>query len=150
MTAKEFWEYLCKELNYRFFAGVPCKGLKLLYDNMDAKIMHYIPAVKENVALGLVSGSFLTGNKAAVIMNFDRLYNILDWMKSFNIHYHIPALIIAYDSESDDKITRALTAYKIPYRTAKNLKKDLRYITNKIAREEIPGVLILRKGVLEE
>jgi len=150
MTAKEFWEYLCEELEFRFFAGVPCKELKPLYDSMDAKMMHYIPAVKENVALGLVSGSFLAGIKAAVLMNFDRLYNILDWTKSFNMHYHIPALIIAYDSEDDAKMIKALITYKIPHRIVKNLEKDLKYITNKIEKEKIPGVLIIRKGILGE
>jgi len=150
MTAKGFWEYLCEKLNYRFFAGVPCKELKPLYESMSTKFMHYIPAVKENVALGLVSGSFLAGHKAAVLMNFDRLYNTLDWIKSFNIRYHIPVLIIAYDSENDEKIRKALAAYKIPSRIAKNMIMDLKYITNKIEKEEIPGVLILRKGVLDE
>jgi len=33
-------------LNYRFFAGVPCKELKPLYESMSTKFMHYIPAVK--------------------------------------------------------------------------------------------------------
>jgi len=70
--------------------------------------------------------------------------------ESFNIRYHIPVLIIAYDSENDEKIRKALAAYKIPSRIAKNMITDLKYITNKIEKEEIPGVLILRKGVLDE
>jgi len=83
-------------------------------------------------------------------MNFDRLYNMLDWIKSFNVHYHIPALIIAYDSEDDGNMRKALTTYKIPNRIVKNLEKDLKYITNKIESENTPGVLILRKGTVEE
>lgn len=150
MTAKEFWEYLCEDLNYRFFAGVPCRELKPLYDSMSPKFMHYIPAVKENVALGLVSGSFLTGNKAAVFMDFNRLHNVLDWIKSFNIPYNIPALIVAYDPDNNDEMRKILNAYKIPNRVVKNLKKDIKYITNKIEGEKIPGVLILRKGALKE
>lgn len=150
MTVEEFWKYLCEDLGYRFFAGVPCKELKPLYDTMSPKFMHYIPAVKENVALGLVSGSFLAGSKAAVLMCFSRLHNVLDCIKSFNITYNIPALIIAYDPGKNEEIRKVLVANKIPNRVVKNLRNDIRYITNKIEKEEIPGVLILRRGVLEE
>lgn len=149
MTAKEFWEYLCVGLDYRFFAGVPCKGLKPLYDKMDAKIMHYIPSIKENVALGLVNGSFMAGNKAAILIDINRLYNLFDWLKSFNIDYNVPVLIIAYREKIDSKITKALINYGIPFRTGKNLKRDLKYITNRIKKDRIPGIVIIDEGVLE-
>jgi hypothetical protein len=99
VTAKEFWEYLCEDLNYRFFAGVSCKGLKPLYDKMSSKFMHYVPAVDERVAVGVVTGARLAGIKGAVLMRGNNILDILNLLISFNKKYKVPILIICYDDE---------------------------------------------------
>lgn len=99
VEAKEFWNYLCEELDYRFFAGVACEGLKPLYDKMSSEFMHYIPAVNEKVALGMVNGARLAGVKGAVLMSADHLLDVINSVLLFNKEYKIPALIICYDEE---------------------------------------------------
>ena len=42
VKAKEFWNYLCGELGYKFFSGVACPGLSPLYKEMDSKIKEKI------------------------------------------------------------------------------------------------------------
>ena len=99
VKAKDFWSYLCEELDYRFFTGVACKGLKPLYDKMDSKFMHYIPAVNEKVALGLVNGARLAGVKGAILISANYLLDVSNTLLSFNKQYEVPALIICYDEE---------------------------------------------------
>lgn len=150
VKAKEFWKYLCEKLGYKAFAGVPCVGLKQLYDKMDPRILHYVPAVKENVALGIVNGAFFAGTKSGVLIHIDRLHNILDGLSSFNLEYNVPLLIIAYcDEDSDIKFKKVLSLYKIPYRNFSGELKNLKFIINKIEKLSIPGVIIIRKGDIE-
>ena len=68
VKAKDFLNYLCKELDYRFFAGVACPGLSPLYKKMDSEFMHYVPAVNERIGLGLVSGAYMAGYKGCLLM----------------------------------------------------------------------------------
>jgi sulfopyruvate decarboxylase TPP-binding subunit len=99
IEAKEFWNYLCKELDYRFFAGVVCGGLKPLYDNMSSEFMHYVPAVNERVALGMVNGARLAGVKGAILMSADHLLDVINLVLLFNKEYKTPVLIICYDEK---------------------------------------------------
>jgi len=149
MEAKEFWKLLCEEMDYRFFAGVPCKGLKPLYDSMSPQFMHYIPAVKEDVALALTSGAALTGTKSAVLIKFNRLYNMFDCVSSFNNAYKIPVLILAYGDSDKIELVKTLTTHKIPYRVLRDVRRDLRYVIKRIENSSVPGVAIIEEGVLE-
>lgn len=149
IRAKEFWLYLCEDLNYRFFAGVPCVGLKPLYDKMNSKIMHYIPAVKENTALGMANGARLAGVKSCILMDMNKLYNIMDWILSFNLEYKVPILIVAYGDSYDLRFNKVLSSYKIPHRVMKDLK-DLKFIANKSEKLAKPCICIIGKGVIEK
>jgi len=142
IKAKEFWEYLCEELNYRFFAGVPCDGLTALYNKMDAQIMHYMPAVSENIALGLINGARLASVKGCVFIDINRLYILMDTLVSFNLRYDVPIFIIAYCDEDKIDYKKILNLNKIKHRTFNGLS-SLKYIANK------SGVLVLRKGDIE-
>lgn len=150
VKAKEFWGYLCDELDYRFYSGLSCKGLASLYNKLNPKILHYVPAVKENVALGLVSGAFFAGVKGGILIDIKRLYNILDWLYSFSLEYKVPFLIIAYDEGNDDRFKKVLSLYKIPHKKFAGELKNLKFIVNKIERLSIPGICIIGKGEIEK
>jgi sulfopyruvate decarboxylase TPP-binding subunit len=87
----EFWKFLCEDLGYRFFSGVPCNGLNPLYNKMSSSFLHYLPAANEQVAVDVVSGSVLTGTKAAALMGSNKVEN-LDL--SFSIQNNISLLLI--------------------------------------------------------
>lgn len=145
IKAKDFWNYLCNELDYRFFAGVPCKGFKSLYDKMNPEFMHYIPAVNEQVALGMASGANLAGIKSGILIDFDNIYVVCNWLFNFNMVYKVPLLIIAY-KEFDKKIQlHGLTKSELYDNKFENKLKQL---TTKLEKSESPGLLIIGKGVI--
>lgn len=92
MDVRLFWEYLCNDMGYRLFSGVPCRELNVLYNSMDKGVMHYIPAANEGIAVGIVNGATMIGNKAAAIMDH-RLLNKIDL--DFNMRNKIPLLVVS-------------------------------------------------------
>lgn len=152
VKAKAFWQYLCEELNYRFFAGVPHINLKPLYDGMSSEIMHYIPAVRESTALGIVSGAYLVGVKGGIFLYVEEFEDLLKWLRRFNLKNKIPLLIFVYDDKDDNiGFYDILSSYKIPYVfLKKNFEKTLKEISDKSEKLSIPGVVIIREGVLKK
>jgi sulfopyruvate decarboxylase TPP-binding subunit len=136
VKSKEFWNYLCKELDYRLFAGVPCSGLNPLYKTMNKDIMHYMPSVNERVGMGIVSGGWLTGFKGGVLLSSNSLAglkNEIQLIKDFNI----PMLLIIYE---DTKVTYPFWHKEL----SEDFKKDL----DKIAGRNKPSILLIREGQL--
>jgi len=160
VKAKDFWSYLCEELDYRFFAGVACKGLKPLYDKMNSKFMHYVPAVNERVAVGLASGVRLAGKRSAVLMSADHLLDVFNLLLEFNKKYEIPMLIICYDEEYYWAKESAIVSLLLGHFKVMKIDDDVdepgyTYKTNidivvKGSEEENrPGILFIGKGDLK-
>jgi len=145
VKATEFWNYLCEELDYRFFAGVACPGLVPLYKKMNADIMHYIPAANEKIALGLVSGARIAGNKGAVLMDMRFIYDLTDSFK-FNVDYSIPLLVIGYNSGGEDEFP----SYDFPvaFIIGESFKDDLNRVVSRSEDEKVPGLIVIEKGGL--
>jgi len=145
VKAKEFWNYLCNELDYRFFAGVPCKGLKPLYDKISSEFMHYIPAVNERVAVGIVSGARLAGIKSAILINANNIYAVYDLVFNFNSIYEIPFLIIVYNEGN-----KKLKFFNIPKLelNANDYISKLKTLVNKSEKLQVPVILVVGKGVI--
>lgn len=150
VKAKEFWKYLCEKLGYKFFTGVPCYGLKNLYDAMSSKIMHYVPAVKEDIAVGLASGVSLSGIKSCILLDANRINIVMNWLVSFNLAYKLPPLIVVYKDCDCIGFEKTLKHYKIPYRNFAGELKNLRFIINKIEKLSIPGVCIIGEGEISK
>lgn len=137
VKAKDFWNHLCDKLEYRLFAGVSCSGLTPLYKAMNIDIMHYIPASNEGIALGIVSGGWLSGVKGGVLLSersIIGLGNEIKMIKDFNI----PMLFIVY---SDIKRT-------YPF-WHKDLSDDFETDLNKVSGRNKPSILSIKGGILE-
>jgi hypothetical protein len=152
VKAKEFWNYLCNELDYRFFSGVPCLGLKPLYDEMSPKFMHYVPAVNEKVATGLVSGAWLAGTKGALLMNSKNLLEIIHLLKNFNNIYKIPILIICY-AEDYDWAEQDITSFLLRnFEVVKidddesSFRENFNLIVNQMEKKNRAGIFFIGKG----
>ena len=146
VKAKDFWDYLCNVLDYRFFAGIPCLGFKPLYDSMNSKIMHYVPAVNINVALGLASGMYVSGIKSGILLHINELYNLLGDYYNFNKLYEIPVLFIVY---CNDENLSVLSSNKISYITLTDeFKPKLKNIVNKLEKGLVPHALIVKEGII--
>jgi len=144
VKAKDFWNYLCGELDYRFFAGVACPGLSPLYKKMNSRFMHYVPAVNERAALGLVSGAYMSGLKGALLMDMKFIYDITSAVK-FNVENRIPLLIIGY-SDSEESIL----SYDFPvgYIMDDSFAEDMYIVSSRSEKDKVPGVVVIEKGVL--
>jgi sulfopyruvate decarboxylase subunit alpha len=93
ISPKDFWKPL-KKNGYDYFSGVPCNLLTGILDcALNDKEIVYIPAVKENVALGIASGAYLAGRKSGILIQNSGLGNIINTLSSFNLIYKIPVLM---------------------------------------------------------
>ena len=84
IKAKEFFDLLCKKLEYRFFTGLPFDEAKSLFSGMSSEFMHYIPATKASSALGMAYGVKLSGFKPCLILPKEEVSG-LDFYLPLNI-----------------------------------------------------------------
>ena len=138
VKAKDFWGYLCVDLEYRFFAGVACPGLLPLYKSMDPEIMHYVPAVNERVALGLVSGVYAGGFKGGLLLDLNFMSDIQRFL-NFNYEYKIPFIIIGY---GDNKANFDIPTIKF------NKLTDLKKADKMYEKELTPILINIKEGVI--
>ena len=142
VKAKEFWSFVCNDLGYRFFAGIPCKELKAVYGAMDSSIMHYIPAVNPEVALGIASGVWLSGIKSSVVVSTEDLDSMLYVLSSFNRKHKIPVLIILYSED-----TAILKSSGIPFIVFDDGFTRLKKSVLGMEKKEVPFVLVIREEI---
>ena len=92
MDSQAFWGVL-KARGLNFFSGVPDSTFGEAYNYMvnDPEIS-YVPAVREDVALGVASAAFFSGGLGGVIMQNSGIGNIVNTLTSFSLMYKIPAL----------------------------------------------------------
>lgn len=143
VKAKDFWNYLCENLDYRFFAGTACPGLVPLYKKMDAKIMHYVPASNERIALGLIAGAHVAGFKGGLLMDMKFGYDLTN-LFGFSIDYKIPMLVIGYGDKD------SVLAYDFPTATitTDDFKSKLDTVVKKLEKDQVPGLVVFTEGTL--
>jgi phosphonopyruvate decarboxylase len=94
ISGKEFVD-IAEGEGYDFFAGVPCS---LAGDAIGALEAHprlpYVPAVREDVAVGLAAGAWLAGCSPLVIMQNSGLGTSLNALVSLSLMYRLPALLL--------------------------------------------------------
>lgn len=163
LTVKTFWDNLNK-LGFSFFSGVPCSILKVILKTIPENSV-YISAVREDSALGVASGAYLSGKKGkktAILIQNSGLGNIIDGLTSFNLIYKIPVLIIVTwrgEPEKPDApehqimgkvMLPILKALGIPYKIIDDdFPKQLAWASEMMEKDKIPVVLILREGVIK-
>lgn len=160
-SAREFVNVL-KAKGVRLFTGVPCSILKpLLREALADGDIRYIPAVRENVALGVASGSQLAGRPAVVLMQNSGLGNIVNALTSFNLLYRVPVLIVmtwrGFTREDAPEhhlmgeiMQPMLDLMGIEHRVVgDDPSSDVAWAEGVMRQRQIPVVLILREGTLE-
>ena len=161
VKACNFWDYLYKN-GFDFFSGVPCSFFKSALEAivLDRRIK-YVPAVKEDIALGVASGVYLAGGKSGILMQNSGLGHIVNALTSFNLIYKIPVLIFVswrgYQGKDAPehiimgaKTIVLLKDLGIPYRIlSKDFKKDILWAINCMKNRSIPVVLVVKEGVIQ-
>ena len=93
-TAHELWQLL-KDHRLTFFSGVPCSLLESVINvGLADPDVTYIPAVREDVALGIASAAHLAGRRGGILLQNSGLGNVVNPLTSFNLIYHIPVLML--------------------------------------------------------
>lgn len=157
--AHRFWTSL-KEKGFDFFTGVPCSFLEDLLTCLNTHDS-YLPAVREDAAVGVAAGAWLGGKKPVVLMQNSGLGLSINALASLNLIYKIPVLLIislrGYQIKDAPEhwvmgsITpQLLDTLKIPYRipTPESLEIDLEFCSHEMETKKIPVALLIRKGML--
>lgn len=160
-TAEEFWGIL-KRQQVTFAAGVPCSLLEGILNAAQADVeVTYIPAVREDVALGIASAAHLSGRRGAILLQNSGLGNVVNPLTSFNLMYRIPVLMVVswrgYGGQDapehlimGEKTPDLLETLEIPYGIpdAETLEDTLGWAVATMEQRQIPVAVILRKGVV--
>ena len=160
-TAHEFWDIL-KRLQVTFFSGVPCSLLEdVIQAALDDPAVIYIPAVREDVSLGIASAAPLSGRRGGILLQNSGLGNVVNPLTSFNLLYRIPVLMVVgwrgYQGDDapehllmGEKTLDLLQTLEIPYTIleATALAENLCWAVATMDERQIPVAAVLRKGII--
>ena len=161
MNSSEFLEIL-KARGITFCAGVPDSTFTNIFQHiLDDPDINYVNAVREDVALGIVSAAYFKNEVGAVIMQNSGIGNIVNPLTSFNLMYKIPALIIVgwrgYSNDAPEheimgrKTLDFFNLLEMPYKVPDehNVPNALDELLVQMGIESIPGALIMKGGIVE-
>ena len=164
MDARSFWDVL-KKRDLNFFSGVPDSTFGKAYNFMvAAPEIRYVPAVREDAALGVASAAFFSGKLGGVMMQNSGIGNIVNPLTSFSLMYKIPALLIigwrGYGGPLNDApehwimgeiTTQLLDILGVPYEIMEpgDLDATLDRLLSVINDRSVPGALLVRAGMIE-
>jgi len=156
-----FWSAL-KARGFRFFSGVPCSILtEALAAVPDDPEITYVPAVREDVALGVASGAWFAGKRSAVLMQNSGLGNVVNPLTSYSLMYEVPVLLFitwrghqGKDAPEHlimgQKMTDFLDLMGVPWRILQddNLESSLDEAVRHIDTLSKPYAIIIKKGAI--
>ena len=154
-----------KKRGLTFFSGVPDSTFQHAYLWMikDPDI-RYVPAVREDVALGVASAAYFAGQMGGVMMQNSGVGNIVNPLTSFSLMYKIPVLLIigwrGYGGPPNDapehwimgtKTPEILELLEVPYEILEpdNLDSALDRLLPAMKEHSVPGALLVRAGVIQ-
>ena len=164
IESADFLSYLTDN-GYTFSTGVPCSYFRdlLIALEKDDRFT-YLPATREDEAMGIAAGYFLGGGRTFLVMQNSGLANIGDAITSLTQLYKIPLLIfVSYRGLEPDRdfpehtimgdVTKSvLNAYQIPYWTIEehNWKNVLDNALEVMEELSKPVCILVKKGVLSD
>jgi sulfopyruvate decarboxylase alpha subunit len=163
LTSQSFIKRLVQE-EYKFFTGVPCSLLSgLIYELESQDEVRYIPAVREDAAVGLCTGAYLAGTMPVLLMQNSGLGYSLNAFTSLNLIYKIPMLVIMSWRGKDgkdapehiimgdiDKQLLKTAGMEYSLLSEENCEEVLKKAKQKITEEKLPYTLIVEKGLFDE
>ena len=154
---------LLEAQGYDFFTGVPCSMIESLIATLETHPrLPYVPAVREDVAVGLAAGAWLAGRRPMVLMQNSGLGTSMNALVSLSLMYRLPALLLvtwrghrgkdAPEHLLMGEISPALLEMlRIPHRilSAKTIADDVAWGRAESDRLSQPVALLLPPGVLD-
>jgi phosphonopyruvate decarboxylase len=148
---------------YDFFTGVPCSMISGLIATLETHPrLPYVPAVREDVAVGLAAGAWLAGRRPMVLMQNSGLGTSLNALVSLSLMYRLPALLLVTwrghaGKDAPEHLLMGeispslLEMIRIPHRvlSARTIADDIAWGRAESERLSQPVALLLPPGVLE-
>ncbi|MFI5329068.1 MAG: thiamine pyrophosphate-dependent enzyme [Candidatus Rokuibacteriota bacterium] len=148
---------------YDFFTGVPCSMIAGLIATLETHPrLPYVPAVREDVAVGLAAGAWLAGRRPMILMQNSGLGTSLNALVSLSLMYRLPALLLVTwrghaGKDAPEHLLMGeispslLEMIRIPHRvlSAKTIADDIAWGRAESERLSQPVALLLPPGILE-
>ena len=162
VKTKDFCTML-KEQGFDFFTGVPCSILKgvINYLSEDPDVP-YVPATREDEALGIATGAYLAGKKPVVLMQNSGLGNSIGTLASLVLLYEIPLLLlISWRGYQGKDAPEHLIMGKATVKLLEDIGVPTQILPKEKAEETIsdavkimdeankPTAIIVRRGIIE-
>ena len=162
INSSEFLDFL-REEGFSFATGVPCSYFSRMineFENLES--ISYIPAAREDEAVGIASGVAFGGARAFVIMQNSGYATIGDALTSLAQLYKLPMLIIiswrGLEPDRDfpehsimgEVTEEALAGYRVPYWELKEegWQQTIKLALMKMEETSRPVGLLVKQGVL--
>jgi phosphonopyruvate decarboxylase len=160
VSGREFADLL-EAHGFEVFTGVPCSLIAGLIAALEADPRRrYIPAVREDLAVGLAAGAWLGGRRPAVLIQNSGLGTGLNALASLSLLYRLPVLMLVTwrghrGADAPEHIlmgeisTRLLEVLGIPYRVlGDGLDADIGWARGTMESLMQPVALLLPPGIL--
>lgn len=162
ISSSQFLSFL-KEEGFSFATGVPCSYFARLIRELEKQeTVNYIPATREDEAVGIASGLAFGGERAFVIMQNSGFANIGDALTSLAQLYGLPMLLlISWRGLEPDRdfpehslmgnvMEDALSAYQVAYWELEetNWQQKMKEALATIERTSRPVAMLVKQGVL--
>lgn len=152
---------------YTLATGVPCSllsGAFRLLENAEAEpglaALRYLPAPREDTAIGVASGAAAIGERSVVFMQNSGLGYSLNVLTSFNLIYEVPVLLVVSwrgyggkDAVEHDvigaELLRLLALFRLPYTILDNKTPaaSVDAVIRQLESENRCSVLIVKEGI---
>ena len=147
---------------FDFYTGVPCSLVEDLIAALERRPnAPWLPAVREDVAVGMAAGAWLGGRRPVVVMQNSGLGTSLNALASLSLMYGFPALLIvtwrgyagrdAPEHILMGEITpKLLDLLGIPHRVVSDasIAQDLAWARPEMDARESPVALVVPPGVV--
>ncbi len=162
IDSSEFLKFL-REKGFSFATGVPCSYFtRMINDLENLESIHYIPASREDEAVGIASGLAFGGKRAFVIMQNSGYATIGDALTSLAQLYKLPMLlIISWRGLEPDRdfpehslmgeVTQeSLFSYRVPHLELKveDWQQTIDLANTKMKETSRPVALLVKQGVI--
>ncbi|MBN2228625.1 MAG: sulfopyruvate decarboxylase subunit alpha [Candidatus Thorarchaeota archaeon] len=162
IASAEILEFLHNR-GFSYASGVPCSYFSRLISELEkADYVRYIPATREDEAIGIASGIAFGGKLSFVLMQNSGFATIGDALTSLAQLYRLPMLLMiswrGLEADRDfpehsimGEVTEGtLTSYRIPYWELKqdNWQKIIQSAVDKMKETSRPVALLVKQEVL--
>ena len=161
MTGGELADLL-EAHGYDFFTGVPCSLIESLIAALETHPrLPYVPAVREDVSVGIAAGAWLAGRRPMVLMQNSGLGTSMNALVSLSLMYRLPALLLVTwrgyaGKDAPEHLLMGeispglLDMMRIPYRVLSTgtMAEDVAWGRAESERLSQPVALLLPPGIL--